>query len=130
MGLRETITAGIATAFGLVDNMKRTITIRRQTAGSYNPTTGAVSRTTTDYPVEAVLTTPTRNELSAPQIRATDTMALWDANDAAIEPQLGMSVLMGSEEYTIAYVQAVGPADAGPAVLWKMALRRPSAEAA
>jgi hypothetical protein len=131
MGLRETLQAGINTAFATVDNLKEAITIREQTAGSYNEATGAVTRTTTDHVVNAVIVSPKRMDLENPVVRITDTVALWNPQDVpALDPQTGMSVLRGTDEYTIVYVSAVGPADGGPALLWKMFLRRPSAEAA
>lgn len=131
MGLRETVQAGVTNAFSIVDNLKEAITVREQTSGSYNAATGAVTRGTTDHVINAVIVSPKRAELENPIVRHTDTVALWDPQAVpALDPQVGMSVLRGTEEYTIVHVVAVGPADGGPALLWKMFLRRPSAEAA
>jgi hypothetical protein len=131
MGLRETIQTGVANAFATVGNLKEAITVREQTSGSYNATTGAVTRTTTGYSINAVIVSPKRMDLENPIVRITDAVALWDPQDVpALDPQIGMSVLRGTDEYTIVHVVAVGPADGGPALLWKMFLRRPSAEAA
>lgn len=129
MGLRDTIASQVTGAFATVDDLKHQITVYEQTAGSYDETTGAVTRTTTPYLVNAVLTQPKRMELEDPTVRATDTIALVDPlEQPLLDPQIGMRVDVGTEEHDIVKVLPVGPADAGPALLWKLILRRPSAE--
>lgn len=131
MGLRDTIVSGVQAAFAAVDDMKETITIREQTAGSYDAATGGVTRTTTNHVVQAVIARITREQLLDETLRATDMVALWEPSEApGFEPQVGMSVLREADELDIVRVWPVGSATAGPAVLWKMALRRPSTEAA
>ncbi len=132
MSLRATLESGVATAFNLVGDLKRTITIREQTAGSYNEVTGGVVRTTTDHTLEAAVISPTAKELQDPAVRATDLIAYYDPNDAPTlaEPQVNTSVLIGADEYTVFRARAIGPTDQGAALLWKLTLRRPSAEAA
>lgn len=130
MGLRDTIASQVTSAFAIVDDLKHAITLYGQTAGSYDETLGLVTRTTTQYPVNAVLTKPRRMDLDNPMVRATDTIALFDpAEAAALTPQIGGRVDVGTEEHTIVEVWPIGPADAGEALVWKLALRRPSAEA-
>jgi hypothetical protein len=50
MGLRDTIASQVTGAFAIVDDLKTTITVYEQTAGSYDETTGTVTRTTTPPP--------------------------------------------------------------------------------
>jgi hypothetical protein len=130
MGLRDTIAIQVTSAFATVDDLKTTITVYVQSTGSYDETTGTVTRNNTAYPVNAVLTQPKRMELEDPAIRATDTIALIDPSEQPlVAPQIGMRVDVGSEEHDVVKVLPIGPADAGPALLWKLFLRRPSAEA-
>ena len=79
MGLRDTIASQVTGAFATVDDLKHQITVYEQTAGSYDETTGAVTRTTTPYLVNAVLTQPKRMELEDPTVRATDTASAGPA---------------------------------------------------
>lgn len=131
MGLRETIAAQVTGAFATVDNLKTAMTLYEQTAGIYNPVTGAVSRTTTQHTVNAVLTSPKRADLEDPMVRATDAVVLIDpAEIPNVIPQIGQRIVDGTDDYDIVKATGVGPADAGPALLWKLIVRRPSAEAA
>jgi predicted metalloprotease with PDZ domain len=131
MAIRETMQDGVTLAFATVDNLKESITIREQTGGGYTAATGVVARTTSDHILNAVLARVKRLDLENPAVRATDLVALWDPqDDLTFEPQVGMSVDRSGDEYDIVWVDPVGPADGGPALLWKMMLRRPSTEAA
>ena len=132
MGLRETIASQVTGAFATVGNLKQAMTLYQQTAGSYNPATGAVTRTTTGHPVNAVLISPKRHDLEDPMVRATDAIALIDpAEIPSVVPQTGQRISdAAGTDYDIIKAGGIAPADGGPALLWKLVLRRPSAEAA
>lgn len=68
---------------GLIREFGRTATLRKVTAGSYSPSTGTVSSTTTDYSVKAYMAEYKLTELTVDNIVRGDRRAVMSAYDTS-----------------------------------------------
>jgi hypothetical protein len=89
MGLRETIIAGIKTGMSALGNVKETVTYKAyQTTSSYDPTTGAVTRTETSYTVEGIFLDYKKREIDNANVFVRDQKFLFLQSELAVTPSL------------------------------------------
>lgn len=89
----------------LVDRHGRELTLRRNTQGTYSPTTGVSTETFTDYPVVAYFYDYQLSEIDGTNVVYGDRkllMSLYNRSGAAIpEPQEGDSILGAGDEVKV-----------------------------
>lgn len=99
------------------------VTLRRYSAGTYDPTTGAATTTSTDVTVNAAIFDYTASGQYLQKdslIQEGDKQAFMDASVAV--PDLKHHVIVGGVEYVIINVGEVNPA--GTPVLYELHLRK------
>ena len=94
MGLKRATFEKIAgAAFKAVGELRVTATLRR-TASVYNPSTGAMVNTNTDYSVPVCLVGFSAYEIDRVLVNAFDRKGLLEAKDLPIEPMLATDTLI------------------------------------
>lgn len=85
MSLLATVQAAAGTAKRVTESLWQNIVYKSQAASSYNPATGVVSGSSTDYSIKALITEYERGDIGA-HIRATDLKAMILISDLAVTP--------------------------------------------
>lgn len=93
-----------ATAQRLLAKFGKACTLKRITAGVYDPDTGAVAQTVATYPVHIYLDAPRQQELDAGQVVMTDEIAIFAASALAVDPVIGDTLTIDSTDRTIKMV--------------------------
>lgn len=107
-----------AAANKLLAKFGKVCTLKKITAGVYDPNTGTVVQTPTSYPVHAYLDAPNRTELAAGQVVASDEVAIFAASEIAVEPAIGDMLTVDSRDRTVKMVSRVWSGE--QVALWRV----------
>ena len=88
MGLKATIAGAVAAGFAALGDLREDVTYRSLTAGTYNPTTGAVTRTETSTAISGVFMEYSKREIDGQQIQPHDRKFICQQAAFAGTPQL------------------------------------------
>lgn len=111
------------TAASLLSQYGTPMSLRRETPGTYNPTTGQVAAgSTTDYVCYGVIDNYTLRDLQNSVIQTGDKRIYMTAGATIPEPKPGDTVVMGSTSWTV--IDCVSLAPGGVAVLYTLQVRR------
>ena len=103
-------------ALELITEFGASITLTRKTVGTYDPSTGAASETSADYPGVGVLIDYSQREIDGTSVRAGD-QRCWIATDGMVLPRTGDTLTIGSTVYSVVTGGHVAPAGTA-AVYW------------
>lgn len=87
MGLRATIAAAAASAFGAVGDLPVTVTLTR-TANTYDATTGAAATAATTYSTSAILTSFALKEADGIVVLSEDKKAIIRQSSLSVTPRV------------------------------------------
>ena len=111
------------TAQDMITEFGRTITLRRNNEGVYNPLTDTVTGATQiDVPVKAVFTDFKENEIDGTLIVRGDKRVLLAAAALVAGPEHNDILVDGAEQYHVVELMAVQPGDT--AIIYKLQVRR------
>jgi hypothetical protein len=116
-----------ATALKLLTKFGRSVTLRKQTAGAYDPATSGATVTNTDYTGtgalfdfnERILGTQFENGTS---VQMGDKYLLLASSGITVAPVPNDLLIFGSDTWTVLNVKTIAPA--GTAVLYELHLRK------
>jgi hypothetical protein len=109
-------------SLNMIDDAGASITLRRVTEGTYDPTTGTrTGNTTTDTTVKAVATGYKAFQIDGEIIKRDDRLFFVAAKDLSA-PQNSDIIIQGSDQFKIVNVETVNPA--GTAILYKIQARK------
>jgi hypothetical protein len=116
-----------ATALKLLTKFGRSVTLRKQTAGAYDPATSGATVTNTDYTGtgalfdfnERILGTQFENGTS---VQMGDKYLLLASSGITVAPVPNDLLIFGSDTWTVLNVKIIAPA--GTAVLYELHLRK------
>lgn len=116
-----------ATSLKLLTRFGRTVTLRRQVAGAYDPATGSATVTTTDYTGKGAIFDFDERRLGtvfAPgsTIQMGDKYLLLAPDGITVAPAPGDFLIFGSDTWNIVNKKSVEPA--GIVVLYELHLRK------
>ena len=80
------------------------VTFKRITQGSYDPDTGSVSTTVTNYTVYTLLQNPDDTQLASGQYRMDQVIALLSAEELGIEPTLNDKIYIDGVDWNISAI--------------------------
>lgn len=111
-------TAGAATSLRLLERFGAAATLKRTTAGAYNPATGTAAETVAELDTTAAVLAYPQRYIDGTLIRHGDRRALCAAG---VEPKQGDALAWQGRDLTIIAVRPVAPA--GVAVLYEAQVR-------
>lgn len=91
----------------LIDDIGRAITLRKNTAGVYNPATSAATNTTADHAAKGLLLDYHNRERDGTQIKAGDRKAVFKVLGLTGVPAQGDFVIADTKEYRIIDVRII-----------------------
>jgi hypothetical protein len=123
-------TATAAKALTMLNKYGMAMTLRRQTAGTFNPSTGAFTgAATTDYTVQGLIQSQTLQTAGAGErffngtlIQAGDKFILLAASGLAVVPSPGDLLIIGSITFNIATIIPLEPG--GTALMYRALVRK------
>lgn len=110
-----------ATANRLIAKFGQAATLRRVTTGAYDTSSGAVTQTTVDFPVLAVMLNFSQFERAQGLVEVNDKKALVAVGDLTSAPAVKDRFVVVGESYEVVNAQALSPA--GVDVLYTLQLR-------
>lgn len=111
------------TAQEMIAEFGRSVTLRRNSEGTYNPATDAISgATTTDVAVQAVFTEFKQKDIDGTLIQQGDKQVLVAAAALTSPPENNDILVDGSDQYRIIELMAIQPGDT--ALIYKVQVRR------
>lgn len=120
MGLKDTIKSAVGSGFTALGDLKTTVTFKTHTANpSYNPTTQAISESSTSVSVTGVLARYNRRQIDGQVIQPNDQKFLFLQSAITFSPTLIDSVIISGAEWQVIDVSK-DPADA----IWVMQIRQ------
>lgn len=93
-------------AYTLIDDLGKSVTLRKVTQGTYNPANGGVTNTTSDETVRACILNFSNREFDGTMILQGDRKIVIAAKSAT-EPQLNDLVIDGTSSYRIVSIRKV-----------------------
>lgn len=108
-------------ADALLTEFGQSVTVRRQSAGAYNPDTGASSITTTDVIGHGAVFDRNAKDIDGAMIQHGDKQLLLSASGMA-KPSTADTVIIGGESWRVIDPQEISPA--GIPVLYDINIRK------
>lgn len=120
-------TKSAATALRLLTKFGRSVTLRKQTPGAYDPATSSNTITNTDYTGQGALLDFNERQLGTnfaggSTIQQGDKYLLLAPSGITVAPVTNDLLIFGSDTWTVLNVKTLAPA--GTAVLHKLHLRK------
>lgn len=107
MAFAASIKALVSQAMQTAADLAPAVTYRAIRATTYNPATGNMVETYTDYTVKAVLTSFRMDEKDRDIVIATDMKCLIAAADLPVTPGINDRIINGSKTYNVVAVKGV-----------------------
>lgn len=102
MSIGDDLRGDVLALFSDADGYGRTLTIRRATAGAYDPDTGALaSGGTTDYAGKGKLGSYSDAMIDGTTVLTEDRKCTFIPNDVSFEPQAQDTLIDGAKTYTV-----------------------------
>jgi len=97
----------------LIDDIGKTVTLRKEgnDADNYDPATGVMTNSTTDYSTKAMLLNYRDNQFDGEIIRRGDRKAVLKAKGLAVVPEPQDLIVIGSSEWRIVNVRQIEESD-------------------
>ena len=95
------------TAERMIAAYGKAMTLRRQTEGAYNATTGLAAVTSADYAVVGVLGAPSKTMIDAHAAQSSDMGVLLAAQALTVEPLVGDDLVAEGVTWEIVAVRAI-----------------------
>lgn len=98
-------------ALYLIDKLGREVTLRRVSAGAYNPATSSATNTTSDDAGKALLLKYSKDVIDGEVIRTDDRKCVFAATTLAVTPRPSDRIVYSGKQYIIKEVQEVYEAE-------------------
>jgi len=121
MSLLDSIRNIAEAAMSIVSDLATSVTYSAHTANPvYDPATGTVTESTTDYAIDVILTSYEQREIDNVSIMGTDIKAMIASNDLEPTPTLKDTITIAGVKHEIVTINK-DPAGA----VWSFQLRKP-----
>ena len=101
----------VAAALRLIEKFGKALTLTRQSSGSYDPSTGSATVTTTTQAAHGIRTSWAAQDIDGSLIKSGDLKIVLAASGLTTAPQVDDTITFDSTVYTIKGVYPVCPAD-------------------
>jgi hypothetical protein len=112
-----------AMAHGQLVDKGATLTLKKRTAGAYDPNTGAATVTETSYSITGAVFDYPQRVIDGTLIQQGDKKVLVSAEGLTVDPDVDDAVNIATVDHTIVVAKKISPADED--VLWELQARTP-----
>lgn len=102
MGFKSAVQSVVNAAFNAIGDIKTDISIVTNNSNpSYNPSTGAITSSSTSYSLQAVVVKYNRREIDGASVLATDAKIIVNGSDISVVPTTTDTIVIDSVTWNI-----------------------------